>query len=410
MREGVSLSGSVFVCLALASFSFSQEITRAQELEALRAQKATIARPDKRHPAEAAMLWMQERKIQEKLETPGAGFKGWRPRLGGLSTGSGFGFGVLYDRVHTAGGSLDFSLTAATSLQQYQIYQVKADLPRLAGERLFLSTTARHRAMPQEDYFGLGADSKKSDRTDYLYEDTSLEFRGGVRARKWFRAEGAIEALRLNVGKGTDARFVSTEALFTDLNTPGLARQPEFLKSEVAIVVDNRDASGNPRSGQYLAGAYTNYDDRSLNLFDFHRVQAEVQQYLPFNAGHRVIAFRFKTSFDDAKAGHRIPFYLEQSLGGSNDLRGFREFRFRDKNQMVSNLEYRWEAFSGLDMAIFGDAGKVFNKRSEFNLDNLETSYGFGFRFNTAKAVVWRIDIARSREGLRVFTKFDHVF
>src|SRR6185503_3426531 len=130
----------------------------------------------------------------------------------------------------------------------------------------------------------------------------------------------------------------------------------------------------------------------------------------PFNAGHRVIAFRFRSSFDDPKQGQRVPFYLQQALGGSNDLRGFREFRFRDKNQMVSNLEYRWEAFSGLDMALFGDAGKVFGSRDDFNLKNLETSYGFGFRFNTAKSVFWRIDIARSREGTRAFIKFENVF
>ena len=47
------------------------------------------------------------------------------------------------------------------------------------------------------------------------------------------------------------------------------------------------------------------------------------------------------------------------TLGGSTTLRGFSEFRFRDRNAFLINAEYRWEAFSGLDMALFGDWGDV---------------------------------------------------
>lgn len=409
MRTGAMLLGMLFLFRHMP-VSHAQEVTRTQEFETLRDQKAATARPGKRHKLEAAMLWMQERKIQEKLETPGAGFKGWRPRLGGLSTGSGFGFGVLYDRVQTLGGQMDFSLSAAASPRQYQLYRLGAAMPRLAREHAYLSTTAQHRAMPQEDYFGPGSGSKKSGRTSYLYEDTSLELRGGVRPLRWVQTEGAVGWLKINVGPGTDTRFPSTERVFTGIVAPGLDRQPEFLKSEFSASIDTRDVAGNPRSGTYLAATHTIYDDRTLNRYDFRRTEAELHQYLQFKAGHRVIAFRFRSSFDNARSGGQIPFYMQRPLGGSNDLRGFREFRFRDTNQMVSNLEYRWEAFSGLDMALFGDTGKVFSKRKDFNLDHLEHSYGFGFRFNTAKAVVWRIDIARSREGVRVFTKFDHVF
>jgi len=101
---------------------------------------------------------------------------------------------------------------------------------------------------------------------------------------------------------------------------------------------------------------------------------------------------------------------MQPSLGGSEDLRGFREFRFRDRNLMVMNAEYRWEAFSGLDLALFADAGKVFHNSRQLNLRDLEKSYGFGFRFNTAKSVFWRIDTAFGNEGPRVFLKFGHVF
>ena len=38
---------------------------------------------------------------------------------------------------------------------------------------------------------------------------------------------------------------------------------------------------------------------------------------------------------------------------------GFRRFRFRDRNLLLLQAEYRWEIFTAVDGAIFYDAGKV---------------------------------------------------
>ena len=305
---------------------------------------------------------------------------------------------------------MNFSMVGAASLKSYQLYELKLDLPRLANEHAFVTTTARRWAMPQEDYFGLGPTSDTANRTSYLYEDATLGVKGGVRPISWLRAGAGVDWVKLNVGRGTDPLFPSTELVFNDTNTPGLDRQPDFMKYEWFVAIDTRDSVGNPHRGGYYSVTHSQWDDRLFNEFDFSRTETELQQYVPFNAGHRVLAARLRASFDDPKDGSRVPFYLQKTLGGSNDLRGFREFRFRDENQVLLNLEYRWEAWIGLDMAIFGDAGKVFNSRKDFKIDDVETSYGLGFRFNTAKSVFWRIDIARSREGARAFIKFEHVF
>jgi hypothetical protein len=74
------------------------------------------------------------------------------------------------------------------------------------------------------------------------------------------------------------------------------------------------------------------------------------------------------------------------------------------------NAEYRWETFSGLDMAIFCDAGKVFPRRSDLNFRNLEASVGFGFRANIRNSVFMRVDTGFSHEGFQVWIKFSNVF
>jgi outer membrane protein assembly factor BamA len=403
----------ILLCCAVPSLTMAQEAsqtTRQDELRELRTSKATGPTQGSPSRIERGLLWLQERKIQEKLETPGAGYKGFRPRLGGLTTGSGFGFGIQYDRTKMLDGQLDMSFSGAVSTKLYQLYYVQFDLPRLAGNHLFASAMTRYRNGRAINFYGLGSDSVVADRTTYLYEDLSYGFSGGVRPNDWFRLGSEISWLDVNVGRGKDSRLPTTQDLFDEASAPGLEKQPAFLRAAFFAEVDYRDEPSNPHSGGFYRLQFSSFDDRELNRFDFNRLEAEIQQYIPFNHGHRVIAARAAASFDRPEDNNQVPFYFQRTLGGSNDLRGFREFRFRDRNQLVFNLEYRWESWIGLDMALFADAGKVFGYRSDLNLKNLETAYGIGFRFNTTKNVFFRIDIGHGSEGTRFFMKFGPVF
>jgi outer membrane protein assembly factor BamA len=105
-----------------------------------------------------------------------------------------------------------------------------------------------------------------------------------------------------------------------------------------------------------------------------------------------------------------VPFYFQPALGGSRMLRGFREFRFRDRNSLMLTAEYRWEASWLLDGALFVDAGKVTRERGDLNFRDLDVSYGFGFRVHNNSAFVTRLDLAFSREGFIPLLRFEHVF
>lgn len=123
-----------------------------------------------------------------------------------------------------------------------------------------------------------------------------------------------------------------------------------------------------------------------------------------------MLAARFFTTLDRADRGSRVPFYLQQTLGGAQTLRGFREMRFRDENLIYLSAEYRWEAAVFLEFAFFYDAGKVVSRRSDYNLRSLEKSSGFGIRLKTPYSVFLRLDVARSREGTRLQFRFGPSF
>ena len=77
---------------------------------------------------------------------------------------------------------------------------------------------------------------------------------------------------------------------------------------------------------------------------------------------------------------------------------------------MLLNAEWRWEVFSGMDMALFGDAGKVYQQADAVNFDQLQTAAGFGMRFNARNNTFLRLDIGFSREGYQVWFAFGDGF
>ena len=169
-------------------------------------------------------------------------------------------------------------------------------------------------------------------------------------------------------------------------------------------------APGNPRSGGRYTAKWSAFQDQSFGHYDFSQFDAEAQQYFPFFNYRRVIALRAKTTLTRTADGHEVPFFMQPTVGGSEDLRGYQESRFRDRNMTVFNAEYRWEAFSGLDMALFADAGQVAHTVDQLKFNEMKTAGGIGFRFNTAKSVFLRVDVGYSNEGTRMFLKFGHVF
>jgi outer membrane translocation and assembly module TamA len=62
------------------------------------------------------------------------------------------------------------------------------------------------------------------------------------------------------------------------------------------------------------------------------------------------------------------------------------------------------------DTAVFYDAGKVAARRADLDLNGLKSDYGFGLRFHGPLATPLRVDVARSREGLKIYFASSAVF
>lgn len=381
--------------------------TREDAIEDERQQRIANLEPDLPSKPERLFNSLQKNEIWERVFGDAAG---WRVKIGGMISGSGFSLGPEYYRPDLLNGNMVVRASALASFEQYELLDLLVSFPHLLRDRAFLDSYDYYFNYPSLDYYGPGPNSKKTGRSEYRLENTAFDVRGGFRPFSHLRLGVTGGLLAVNVGPGIQEQYISTDQQYTEATTPGIDRQSTFLRGGPFMQFDYRDRPDDPHSGGNYEASYTYYDDRQLDISNFRLLRADAQQYIPFFNKKRVIALRARTELSYRNTNQIVPFYLQPTLGGADDLRGFRQFRYYDNNSMLMSAEYRWEVMTPLDMAVFVDSGKVFHRHADLNFADLETDAGFGLRFKTRDAVFMRWDVGFSREGFQVWVKFNNIF
>jgi hypothetical protein len=348
---------------------------------------------------EKALLDLESGRLFERILNPPEGIY---PRIGQITSGSGFSLGPGYRHAGLFGGRGAFSTFAAASFTRYWMLDARLQFPQLASGHAGAEVHAQRFEFPKEQFFGLGPDSERTNLVTYGFAGTDVGGTAAYRPIQDLAFTGGLSYLTPAVSPGSEAGEILS--VFNAAQVPGLVAQPDFFKYETGIELNRRQPRGNPRTGE-------RFDDIDTNRFSFNRVDVDLQQYVPLLRDRRVLALHGAVSMSDADSGAEVPFYLQRTLGGPDDLRGFHRFRFRDRHMLLMQAEYRWEIFTAVDGAIFYDAGKVASRTEDLNFRDLETDYGIGFRFGTMNGIFLRIEGAfGSSEGKHFILRFGHVF
>jgi len=401
-----------FISIILFTSLATAQQTSPVESRADQLKGEALAKARQLSPPQPDKLERSIERVEKSLILPwtSGGVNGFGVRFGGLVTGSGFAVGPAYSRRDLLRENLHFRMSAAGTAKLYYNVDALASFPRLLGKRLRFDFYAQHADSPQMDYYGPGPNSHKQGRTDYRREDTNFDFRLGWRVHPRHVLVGLTTGVNLiNIGPGTSKVYASTDRVYSPAQTPGIDVQSPYFHFGPFVQVDFRDHRDNPHRGANLVTRFSYYEDQA-DRYTFRCWESLAEQYIPVFNEKRVFALRARTDLSYVRAGQVVPFYLQPTLGGSDDLRGFRQFRYYDNDSLLMNVEYRWEVAPALDMALFGDAGKVFPRPGDISLTNLQTDGGFGFRFKNREAVVFRIDVGFSREGFQIWFKFNPPF
>lgn len=346
---------------------------------------------------ERRLLALEKQRFPENVFV--RGFHGIRPVLGGMPAGSGFVAGGGYIR-GLNGEWVRLTANVRYSTRGYTALDAEVTVPARRDRRVRAYVRAGYRDLTALDFFGLGPASRAQGRMNFRLEDRTVQTGLTLVPHRRLRVESDVGVLDIVVGSGSEA--LSPTARADPRAAPGFERQPDFLVSRAALTLDLRDQWTVPRAGVILRVETERYDDRDGSAFDFTRVAAEAQAHVPVGYGSRMLALRMRTSRATADRASAVPFYLMETLGGAQSLRGFREYRYRDTRNLLLNAEYRWEVWNYVDFTLFTDAGKVFSDAADLDLSDLRVGYGFGLRAHAPAGTVFRIDLARSREGVRL--------
>ena len=397
----------LLIVLAVASPALAQD-TRQADLERQRAEKATRLKPYEPKRLETWVSRAEEGRLRRLIAPHNGFFVEYGYEHKPVGSGIGFGGGWRHDLF---GRRARLVLEAGGTLRRYQMLRADFSLPRLADERLELGVEGIYRKHPQEDFYGLGLDTTKEMRVSYLFKGNEFQGRAIYRPIEFVQLGTRFGTLTTSVGGGKDSRFPSIEEVFVDSTAPGLLEQPDYKYGEAFAAFDNRDEPGNARSGGNYEIGWRKYSDSTLDRYSFSRIGLHATHFIPIFDKKRVFALQAQLVSTSADDGQQVPFFMQPTLGGGHQLRSVADYRFRDNSLFGLNVEYRWETFSALDMALFTDFGTVAPRVSELDLGELKRAYGIGFRFNTAKAVLLRFDIATgAREGIRYYFKFSNAF
>ncbi len=425
----------LFFPILSLSQSQSDEGTRAEKLIERRNQKLQNPPIEKPNKVEDAFLYLEDR---GKRLLFGLNWKNFYPKFGGSRPGSGFGGGTRYYNYSIKNSDITIEGSALFSMRNYQKYNLQigafnrtdpafftgpADLGApfdfMEGMRtgrakrrsnLILFADFEHQRFPQERFWGLGSNSDSENRSNYRINSYSYSVFGGYKFNRYIAAAAGTGLLNVELGEGKDSRFPTTHELFDDASAPGLDRQPDFLRLASVLYFNYQDTPGNPHKGGIIGIFFFRYDELNGDEFDFNRFLVDARHYIPLGSRQRTLALRLFTSNDRPDKGSRVPFYLMNTLGGSQTLRGFRDFRFRDANLFQISAEYRWEAAPALEFALFYDTGKVYGSDTDFDFDNLRKDYGIGIRVKSPTGTFLRLDISRGNEGTRLQFAFGPSF
>jgi hypothetical protein len=321
----------------------------------------------------------------------------WHPFFESAYKGGGFALGAGY--MHHVSPYNLIDIRGSYSLRGYKRGEFEFMAPRMFHRRASLSILGGFREATQVGFFGLGTDSVKDDRTNYGFQQTHgsatmtywptrkfLMLRGGVELADWKEQAG-------------DGRFPSVDTVFSPATLPGVGSRITYLHTQGTVGLDWRLSPGYARRGGFYGITVHDYKDND-EAFGFQQVDYEVIQHFPILRETWAISLRGLAQTTFLKGDQEIPYFMLPSLGGGDNLRGYGSFRFRDRNSLLLQAEWRIMANRYLDAAFFFDTGKVARLTEDLDFDDLKHDYGFGVRFHGPVSTPLRIDLARSEEGL----------
>ncbi len=204
---------------------------------------------------------------------------------------------------------------------------------------------------------------------------------------------------------------IEKDGLLAQRNIPG-SKGGTISGSGFLLNRDSRDNILYPTSGSYCQFSVNFFNNALGSDYDFKGYSVDFRQYFSVSSSH-VVAVQSYLNMQTGEPPFQKLSMLSDRVGGSNLMRGYYQGRYRDKNMMAFQIEYRilpvWWRFG---LAAFAGMGDVSDSLANFELRKFKYSIGGGVRFlvNQNEKLNIRLDFAYGNNSSGMYITIGEAF
>ncbi|UCG88973.1 MAG: BamA/TamA family outer membrane protein [Gemmatimonadota bacterium] len=218
-------------------------------------------------------------------------------------------------------------------------------------------------------FWGIGNDTPDDAEEDYTPRTISLALQAQRQVFSgWYVGLSVLTGYRALVE-------ADSNGLIESGSVPGV-EDGWVIGAGLMVSWDTRSSSVYPRSGGYNRFVATLHNGVFGSDYNFASFTLDLRKYIPVLSSH-VLALR---GLGMASAGIP-PFDLTPQLGGDALLRGFFGGRYRDRQLLAFQAEYRLPVWWRIGAVGFVGAGQVADAFGDVRFGRFHTNAGLGLRF-----------------------------
>jgi outer membrane protein assembly factor BamA len=260
----------------------------------------------------------------------------------GRSSGGLSGFGPVVTPIHHTffGGAIQLETPLLYTYKNYQVYELNVHVP---ARKSYFFFDGQYRSRPEDKFFGIGNETPLSNES--FFKTVHREVAAGYSAEINTQLRATVGISFDRVGVSDPQSGESAQEMFTGDEVPGLFTGATMRRATLVLDHNTQDDLHRATRGGREIVEVGLHESIGNGDFAFWRYGIDLVRYFPLSQDSRkVIAFRGMVETDQEKGGSSVPFYDLPYIGSWKTLRGFEDYRYRDKSAVAFGLEYRYES------------------------------------------------------------------
>jgi hypothetical protein len=325
-----------------------------------------------------------------------------------------YGLGVVYSQRDLFTPLCELQISGMMGLWWRRYFSVEVRRFALGGP-VHAGIGGHYMLWTDAPFFGIGNDTRVSERTNFAHRQPSLWASVGLDLGKRLSGDFAFRFERNAISAGRNPNFESTTDWPHDRGEmlPGLEGRAEYLALDLKLEHFSLIQRERSAGGWSLRGGASLYDQLNGDSYNFYKGYLDVTRYIHLFYGRTLslrAAFEVSRPYKDGE----VPFYYLSRLGRRETIRGYTRDRYHDRDSALYSVEYRYPLIKrpsgspSMNAILFVDWGKVSPDlfKDPF-FKGFHTSYGGGFRIFDQKNLNLSFLVAKSRDGYRVYLLFN---